>query len=327
MRHMRPGLVLALVAGCAPRPLTPMDWRSQPPAAPCEVIQTSPDENGTDHRVARYDASGRLLYAETRLTEGGRGFEYLIWDADRIARIDTFYEQDAIRGKCEVIGGCDEPAYRTVERTDFRYDGAGPLRHMASTKREYALKRGGWFQVSDKDDERGYRYERGKLVAIEHEGEDERFDYEHGRPVRRRFRGGTLQFEWHGNRLLVYRTSQNTESFEYDDGGRLVGVVLAKPDATVQSLSEWTYNAAGDVLSMTTRTGAEVRTQSFDYDDQGRLIRRSQDGRSAHTYAYGAACSARLNAVRAPRAEGYAGLDVCITSPGYSFATCLYELR
>jgi YD repeat-containing protein len=323
------GLVLGLVAGCAPHPLTPLDWRSQPPAAPCETTETYTDAMGTDQRIARYDASGRLVFAQTRLTYDGRGFEHVIWDAGRVARIDTFYEQDAREGNCDVEGGCDEPAYRTVERTHFRYDSAGRLRHEARTKWTYAANEtGGWTQSGDEDHERGFRYEGGKLVAIEHDRGDERFEHEHGHPVRRHFAGRTSQFEWQGNRLVMFRWFDYAQSFEYDDRGRLVREVLAKKSdgAAQPQTTEWAYNAAGHVLSETMRTAHAVRTQSFDYDDQGRLARTSQDGRPIRTYAYGAACPARLNAVRAPTAERRAGLDLCIGSPGYAFDSCFYDV-
>jgi hypothetical protein len=73
-------------------------------------------------------------------------------------------------------------------------------------------------------------------------------------------------------------------------------------------------------------TGAPLTHATRWYDDQGRLIRTSQDGRTNRTYAYGAACPARVNAVRAPTAERRANIDLCIRSPGYAFDSCFYDV-
>ena len=96
-----------------------------PAAATCEVLETYTEATGAAPRIPKYTSDGRLLSAQTRLTADGHGLEHVAWKNDRIARIDSTYETPSRQGNCDVEGGCDEPAVRTVGTSLYRYDATG----------------------------------------------------------------------------------------------------------------------------------------------------------------------------------------------------------
>ena len=310
--------------------LSPTGWRETPPAAPCEVVETYTDAMGTDRRISKYSEDGRLLFAQTRLTYDGHGFEHVTWKNDRVVRIDTYYENAFRQGYCDVEGGCDEPAYRTIETTEYRYDSAGRLTVVAHEKREYRQRGTRWVEHDDEYSERRYVYDKGKLVAIEGgEMGDVALTWKNGHPVERHFDGRVSTYEWSDGRLVMYRWFDYEQSFEYDTSGRLVREVLASKSQGVDNptTTEWTYDADGRVTSETRKTRNEERPTTWTYDEQGRVSSAAQDGRVNRTFEYGASCPANLRVVRPPSAELRSNLAVCIRSPGYSYDNCFYSQR
>ncbi|HTL36570.1 MAG TPA: RHS repeat domain-containing protein [Kofleriaceae bacterium] len=327
---MRFSVLLLAVGACAPHVMGASEWPSDaPPAAACEVVETYTDAMGPDRRISKYDTDGHLVFAQTRLTYDGNGFEKLTWKNGRVARIDSFYENAFRRGDCDVEGGCDEPAVRTIETSRYGYDSAGRLAITAYEKHEFHPNRAEtrWIESDSEDRETSYEYEHGQLVAIEGgEMGDVELAWKNGHPVRRRYDKRTSTYEWSGDRLVMYRWFDYEQSFQYDAAGRLVREVLADKDGPPQT-TEWTYDADGRVTSETQTTGTQVRPTVWTYDAQGRVATAAQDGRVNRTFEYGASCPANLRVVRAPTAEARAALGTCIRSPGYGYDDCFYTQR
>jgi YD repeat-containing protein len=318
-------ILLALCA-CAPHVMSATEWPSQPPAAPCEVVETYTDAMGPFRMVSRYDADAHLVYAENRLTYDGRGFEYLKWKNGRVVRIDSYNETAFREGNCDVEGGCDEPASRTHERTGYRYDSAGRLIGVFTIKRSYAQRDGQWVETDEDDSELYYEYKNGKLVAKEGgEMGDVHFTWKDGHPVQRKFGRLVSRYEWNGDRLATYFWFDYVQTFAYDNQGRLVREVLESKSDSSPTTTDWTYDAAGRLTSETRTTRNESRPTTWTYDDHGRVLTAAQDGRVNRTFEYGAACPANLRVVRPPSAELRTDLGVCIRSPGYGYDNCFYS--
>jgi YD repeat-containing protein len=285
---------------------------------------------GPDRRISKFSEDGRLLFAQTRLTYDGHGFEHVTWKAGRVARIDSYYENEYRQGNCDVEGGCDEPASRTIEGSKYHYDSAGHLTAIEHAKSEFRQDGTRWVEHDSDDDETRYIYRHGQLVAIEGgEMGDVQFRWKQGHTVERLFDRRKSTYEWNGDRLVMYRWFDYEQSFVYDSAGRLVREVLASKSDGVDNptTTEWTYDAGGRVISETRKTRTEERPMTWTYDDQGRVTSAAQDGRVNRTFEYGAACPANLRVVRAPSAEMRAALGVCIRSPGYGYDDCFYSQR
>jgi YD repeat-containing protein len=322
-------VIVVALGACAPHVMAPTEWSQTPPAAACEVVESYTDAMGTDRRISKYSDDGRLLFAQTRLTYDGHGFEHVLWKGGRVARIDTYYEQAFRQGFCDVEGGCDEPASRTIERSDYHYDAAGHLTVLDHGKWEFSLDGTRWIERRSDDDETRYVYRKGQLVRIEgNEMGDVELVWKQGHPVERRFDRRRSTYEWSGDRLVMYRWFDYEQSFEYDSAGRLVREVLASksdgPDNP--TTTEWTYDADGRLTSEVRKTRAENRPMTWTYDDKGRVTSAAQDGRVNRTFEYGASCPANLRVVRPPSAEQRANLaPPCIRSPGYGYDNCFYS--
>ncbi len=320
---VRSALALALAA-CAPSVMAPAEWPEQPPATSCEVVETDVNPDHPDRRISRYDAVGRLVFAETRSNEG-RGFERLHWSSTRLVRVDSYHEQEYVVGNCDVIGGCDQPASRTREQSAYRYDSAGRLTAVDYAKRTYRQRGSNWVEHDGAESERRYVYDGGKLVATEGgEQGDVTFAWQNGHPVRRRFNGRTSTYEWKDGRLVMYRWFDYAQSFEYDSLRRLVREVqISKSQgANVPTTTAWTYDAAGRVQSETYTTPMQSRPTMWTYDDQGRVISQSNDGQVTRTWEYAASCPAKLRGIRPPSAERRSLLDTCIVSPANGYDSC-----
>jgi YD repeat-containing protein len=327
---MKVRLVILLLAltGCPPTHMTSTEWRDKAPAAPCEMVETYTDAMGADRRVSKYTADGRLVFAETRLHYDGHGFEHVTWKNDRVVRIDSFYETAFRAGNCDVEGGCDEPATRTIDTSRYRYDAAGHLIALDHEKREFRERGTQWVEYDDESREHRYVYDANRLVAIEGgEGGDANYTWSNGHPVARHFNHMRSTYEWKANRLVMYRWFDYEQSFAYDASGRLVREVLASKSDPTPTITEWTYDDAGRLVSEVRKTRNEERPTVWTYDDKGRVTSAAQDGRVNRTFEYGAACPANLRSVRAPSAEERANLAVCIRSPGYGYDRCFYDQR
>jgi YD repeat-containing protein len=291
-------LVVVIASACMGRSLAPGEWREVPPAAPCEVRILETDGMGPYERFERYDGTGRLVFGTTRLTYDGRGFEYLTWDGRNVVRVDSYYDQDFRQGACAVIGGCDEPARRTIDHTRYRYD-RGRLVAAEDTTLEFRQDKDRAWKLHDRhthgDD---YAYDGDRLVRF---GGD--ITYDNGHAAQRRHGKYVDTFEWQGDRLAMYRWSGYQQAFEYDDRGRLAREQLADPKDTDMGpkTTEWSYDDAGRLIARV-ETQAYLRTDAvsrhewrWEYGDAGRMLRSSADATSK-VYTYGASCPASLHA-------------------------------
>ena len=114
----------------------------------------------------------------------------MTWKNDRVVRIDSYYENAFRKGYCDVEGGCDEPTYRTVETSAYRYDAAGRLTVLDYEKRQYGERGTRWVESNSEDRKTRYAYDHGQLIAI---GGGEmggvKFTWKNGKPAERRFDG------------------------------------------------------------------------------------------------------------------------------------------
>lgn len=248
---MRRYLVVVLLSACAGRVMAPKDWRDQAPAAPCEVAETYTDAMATNTRISKYSGDGRLLFAQTQLTYDGHGFEHVTWNNGRVVRIDSYYENAFRQGLCDVEGGCDEPAYRTVDTSTYRYDSSGRWTDVDHETVEYRQRGDAWVSHRSTDDEVRYVYKSGRLVATKgNEKGGAKLRWQNGHPVERQFDGRRSTYEWTNDRLVMYRWFDYAQSFEYDHAGRLVREVLASKSGE-PTVTDWIYDAAGRVISET----------------------------------------------------------------------------
>lgn len=326
---MRVAIVGLVLAGCATPHLTAAEWPTTRPAAPCEVTVVDTDGMGPFTRFERYDAAGHLVFSTTRLTYDGRGSEYLAWRGDQLVAVDTYYEQDFRQGNCDVIGGCDEPARRTVARTELAYRGT-LLSQIDTRTRTFVMgaTAGDWVQADRDHDATQYRWQGTDLVAVD----DWTYSFRDGHPVSGqrsdRFKMHS-SFEWSGDRLMTYRWFDYVQTFEYDDRGRLVREVLATPKdpRSETTITTWTYD--GDRLVQTLRarsfpgaTTSQDNQWKYTYDDAQRLVRTESSPAVFQTRSYSASCPPNLAQPNLPSAPRRANLTPCIRTPGYAVNTC-----
>src|SRR5262249_16864756 len=162
------------------RMMAASEWSTQVPDAPCDVTMTYTDGMGSDTRHYRYDREGRLVYGETRLTYDGRGFEHLTWQGGQLLHVASYYEQAVRAGMCEVMGGCDEPAYREIAHTDLAYAGGRLARESTETLSFHHPKgdAAAWQLVDRKGDGDDYEYNNGYLASAS----DVDFAFANGKP-------------------------------------------------------------------------------------------------------------------------------------------------
>lgn len=101
--------------------------------------------------------------------------------------------------------------------------------------------------------------------------------------------------------MLASRNTTNISSFGesttaytyfYDDSGKLVREERSRgtDEGGEISVTEYTYDNSGLLLTEVTRTGEEIRsTRTYEYDDRGRLVSdiyNYPSGAEAHTYEY-----------------------------------------
>jgi YD repeat-containing protein len=302
-----------MVAGCA-RPLAPDEWRETVPDAPCDVNIVNIDGMGAFERVARYDAAGHIIFGTTQLTYDGRGREYFRWDGPRLVHVDSYYDQDARRGDCDVEGGCDEPATRTIDEMTLRYDGARLVGTDRTTLVFERDNRGAYVSSDRRPDREAMAYDGERLVGFRGT-----IRWAGGHPVERR--NGTFDdtFEWHGDRLAAYRWASYLQTFAYDSLGRLANETLT--GGAEHTTTAWSYDSTGRLVSRT-EDGSDGRHEwTWRYDDAGRVVRFTNGGATTD-YAYGASCPAHLNAPITPTALARAKLVVCAQSPGDLYDTC-----
>ncbi|HEY3806830.1 MAG TPA: RHS repeat domain-containing protein [Kofleriaceae bacterium] len=306
-------LLWLMVAGCA-RPLAPDEWRETVPDAPCDVNIVNIDGMGAFERVARYDAAGHIIFGTTQLTYDGRGREYFRWDGPRLVHVDSYYDQDARRGDCDVEGGCDEPATRTIDEMTLRYDGARLVGTDRTTLVFERDNRGAYVSSDRRHDREAMAYDGERLVGFRGT-----IRWAGGHPVERR--NGTFDdtFEWHGDRLAAYRWASYLQTFAYDSLGRLANETLT--GGAEHTTTAWSYDSTGRLVSRT-EDGSDGRHEwTWRYDDAGRVVRFTNGGATTD-YAYGASCPAHLNAPITPTALARAKLVVCAQSPGDLYDTC-----
>jgi YD repeat-containing protein len=273
------------------------------------------DGMGPFERVQRYDAAGRLVFGTTRLTYDGSGREYLTWDGPRLVGIDSYYAQGFRRGYCDVEGGCDEPATRTIDHTSLSYDD-GRLTDTDRRTLEFGHgDRGAWML----HDRRRYRdkiaYDGDRLVRFRGD-----IRWANGHPVERRNGKFESTFEWAGGRLAVYRWSGFTQAFAYDDRGRLASERMTGPNT--DTTTTWSYDDAGRLASRVATESSRPYEWTWTYDAGGRVVRSTGGPATSTVYTYGASCPANLNAPALPTAPGRAGLVACARSPGDLYNTC-----
>jgi RHS repeat-associated protein len=95
-------------------------------------------------------------------------------------------------------------------------------------------------------------------------------------------RGKAWAFTYGGNGLLLTETDPlgNQTGYQYDAAGRLTGISLPSPGATIGMA----YDENGNLLSRTDPLG---NVSSFAYDDNGNLLTRTFESLNAtHAYAY-----------------------------------------
>ncbi len=299
------------------------EWVEARPSGPCEVKIVETDGMGPYERAQRFDAGGHLLFATTRLTYDGRGYEYVTWDprGEHVVRVDSYYDQDARRGDCEVLGGCDEPARRTIDHAAWRYDDGGALAADESSTDEFVSDRETrWKLASEHTTHHRYRRDHGLVVD---ERDDLRFDTA-GHVTSREHDGMGRRnrdtFEWRGDQLAIYRWFDYTQSFYYDDRGRLAKQTLISKRDT-DTTDTWTYDDAGrlTVHARDQYNGPEHHEWTWTYDDAGRLAKSTNGPGSTAIYTYSGTCPANLDQPNLPSALR---VTACIRSAGYSIDTC-----
>ncbi len=327
MDAVRYTLLVFIISACGGRQVMAPKWRDTAPAAPCEVLETYTDAMGASPLISKYTSEGRLLFAQTRLTYDGHGFEHVTWKNDRVVRIDSYYENAFREGSCDVEGGCDKPAFRTVETSLYHYDSAGRWSGLDHELVEYRQRENNWVEHRDDARELRYVFQGDRLVAIEGgERGDVELGWKNGHPATRRFDGRTSTYEWKNDRLVMYHWFDYAQSFEYDVAGRLVREELASKSGD-PTITEWTYDAAGRLISESHTTRNETRQTVWTYDAEGRITSTAQDGRVNRTFTYRGSCPANLRVMRAPTAELRSNIGQCIRSPGNGYDNCFYAQR
>jgi hypothetical protein len=118
-------------------------------AAACVVTVTQPGPEPSETQ-RMYAADGRLLWGQTRLEYDALPEEQIRYDqAGRPVAIATRSERQARKGLCEVLGGCDEPAERTLASMQIDYDAAGRVTTLQTTTTHYRLEDGAWREGDD----------------------------------------------------------------------------------------------------------------------------------------------------------------------------------
>jgi YD repeat-containing protein len=307
-------LAVIAIAACT-RPLAPGEWREQVPRAPCEVHIVDTDGNGSFDRIQRYDAGGHLVFGTTRLSYDGRGREYLTWDGPRLVRADSYDEREGGQEPCDLEGGCDEPATRTIARMTLDYDG-DRLTRTDRTDHEFDRDERGIYVLRERryysDD---IAYDGDRVV-----GYHGTIHWDNHHPLERHNKLNTDTLEWSGDRLDTYRWPPFMQTFAYDDRGRLASERMTGPET--DATTTWSYDESGRLFSRVTTSTSRRYEWAWTYDDVGRVVRATSGSASSTVYTYGASCPAKLNAPALPTALGRAGLVVCARSPGDLYNTC-----
>ncbi len=271
--------VAALAACSSPAALSDRDWQPRVIPSDCEVRIEHRDDRDFE-TVQYHDAQGRLISGTAQPVRDGEAWERFAYDArGRLVAITSHEDRPSIDGNCDVVGGCDTPALRAIERIELAWDDAGRLLRKRYQRDEYE-DRGGRYRPSDSASK---VREYGGGAAADSAGQ---------------VRGTTHAFQRDDRGRVVRRDTlrkselEHFETWEYDDRG-----------AVSRYVDTWVHASGGP------RHERELRLR---YDDAGRLREVVADGKPQRIYTY----TGRCDAVRiGPAPPGPMTVEQCITSP------------
>lgn len=331
----------ALAAGCAPAVLTDTRWNeaaARPAGAACTVtVEDVGTRPWTGTRL--YTAEGRLIWGQSRLEYDSRSEERVEHDAaGRVVTVVSRYEREFREGSCDVEGGCDQPARRSLARMRFTYDAGGRVVRAVTETTWYRRDRERWIEVATDRDTVELGYDAaGRLIERSGPSGAARFEY----------RGDTLVAAWFratvsmrsrierdaSGRVSRIDRGQAVQAFEHDDAGRLTRVRWGQPGDDLDEDQTWRYDAAGRLAYQdrghARLPGADRDGITYRYDALGRLTARLRGSTVLVTYGYEGACDRVVvePAIAAPQALEVAFGRSCAVSPGYLVTVCAPPLR